>query len=68
MFQDRREFDNFLRGKKCNYIENIMKFVDKADDKGGGWDHRRELPVIHYHGTMVTYPYPFLVEMTQFFS
>ena len=45
-----------------------MKFVDKADDKGGGWDHRRELPVIHYHGTMVTYPYPFLVEMTKCFS
>ena len=31
-------------------------------------NHGWELSVIHYHGIIVIYPYPFLVIITQFFS
>ena len=30
--------------------------------------HRRDLPVLRYHKTMVIYPYPFLVVITLLFS
>ena len=30
--------------------------------------HRWDLPVLHYHKIMVTYPYPFFAVITQFFS
>ena len=31
-------------------------------------EHKRELPVLHYHKIMVIYPYPFLVVIDQFLS
>ena len=31
-------------------------------------EHRWDLTVLRYHEIMVTYPYPFLVVITQFFS
>ena len=34
----------------------------------GLWDHRWDLPILHYHEIMVIFPYPFFVVITQLFS
>ena len=41
LFQNGRELDNFPRDKnKYTWRENIMKFVDRAYKRGGGWERK----------------------------
>ena len=47
--------------REVGFIGSLQKF-------GEGYPHIWELPVLHYHGIMVIYPYPFLVVITQLFS
>ena len=53
-------------------IETYAKLQYDMDKYNSDWMagspwHRWELPVLHYHEIMVTYPYPFFVVITQFF-
>ena len=46
-----------------------ISFALVLDDLGVKYigEHRRDLPVLHYHEIMVIYTYPFFVVITQLF-
>ena len=42
IFQDGRELVHFIMGlKKCNDIDNVIKFAERSDTSGGEWDRNR---------------------------
>ena len=44
----------------------FLQLMKSALSSASAADHRRELPIIHYHEIIIIYPYPISVVINQF--